>query len=203
MIDDNPTVRLPYQKYADLRHFTRNIPDRPSQPSSHVTTHVEAIYNSALKRGNGDNGDIFEVCFIDAMLKFNHQGATIAADKISTHVDVVPPKHAEADIWIRATGQHVNSAPMMLMLKTSLRERYKQEDRDAMIAKNAQVPAPRTFGIVLAETYKFIGNMTASNLDKEKKKLMLIKQRCQGIDNLFSAYDQDAMLKLFRAMAAN
>jgi hypothetical protein len=203
MITETPTLKLGFSGYADLSYFTAKVPDYPTQPSRHITEHVETIYASSMRRGNSHNGDIFEVCFLDAMSKFSFQGARIDISKIEAHTDVQPPKNAEADFWVNPQApKTIGASPIMLMLKTSLRERYKQEDRDAMIAKQTKVPAPTTIGVVLAEDNRLIGGMTAKGLEKEKNRLHRTVQRCAGIDELLSAYDKDAMLRLFRAIAA-
>jgi hypothetical protein len=109
----------------DLAHHSRAVHDPPGfDPGYLITSNYDAILDSALFRGNtnnGNNGTLFEICFWNALIKYGIDPA-----KIERHVDPTHGKNADIDFLV-----HAPLGDVALLLKTSLRERWKQLDRDA------------------------------------------------------------------------
>jgi hypothetical protein len=109
----------------DLAHHSRAIQDPPGfDPAYLITSNFDRIVQSALFRGNTNNrnnGELFEVCFWNALVTYG-----IDPVRIEHGVDPTHGKHADIDLLV-----HAPLGDVALLLKTSLRERWKQLDRDA------------------------------------------------------------------------
>lgn len=111
----------------DLAHHTRQISDPLSfSPSQMITANYDAVIHGPLFRGKVNNtyyGNLYEICWWDALVSYG-----VPAGTIEPHVDAASGKHAEIDLLVHAPMDDV-----AILLKTSLRERWKQLDRDASL----------------------------------------------------------------------
>jgi len=82
-----------------------------------------------LKNDKQSNGKALEVIIRDALLKFG-----ISPDRILPNHRMMPSHHADVDLYIKGAA-----VPYFLHSKTSLRERWKQDDNCALIASYANV----------------------------------------------------------------
>lgn len=108
--------------YDDLRHHTRQVRAQ-KLPSVHVTKHYDALLTGGLDRNNAKNGKRFEICILDALLHFG-------VPPLKIEVCKQPPygQKAEADFHITLNNGFAN-----IYAKTSLRERWAQPDRAALL----------------------------------------------------------------------
>ena len=180
-------------RQIDIKHHTRKVPISIHDPSKHVDDHMQELITSKLK---GNRGHWFEYCVMDALMVFEDPstGDTIDISRVRSHLDVVPPYNAEVDILINPTKP--TDRAFFLYLKTSLRERWKQFDRDAILASFNPCKSftPTTdikyIGIFYREYARF-------TLEQNLKKAGKEKPRCHVLDDIITATDSSAMLSLF------
>lgn len=86
-----------------------------------------SIFNSRAKNQNSAMGSVFHACGYDALV-----ASGIQIERILCHIDATNGKHADCDFVIMPTT--ANSKAVVVMVKSSLKERWKQFDRDAMLA---------------------------------------------------------------------
>lgn len=145
---------------------------------------MEALKNSRLRGNNAARGLWFECCVYDALIKFG-----ISKTDIITHIDNSHGKDAEADIMVnvRANGS------VVIFCKTSLRERWKQEERDAIVMRNVMNPPPRCIGVMLKERARDTAKQTINNLTKQRAKYV-------ALEDIITVYDESAINKLFSSL---
>ncbi len=112
-----------------LMMFTRDIPLTASKPTEHIDACMCAIHKSNLNKDK-NMGKIFEIVFISTLIQYgmkpnnielNYAEGSAAKDKYC----------ADADVLLI-----LKDYELALMLKTSIRERWKQFDRDAGVFKH-------------------------------------------------------------------
>jgi hypothetical protein len=117
-------------KPDDLAHHSRGVKDPPGfDPSLLIISNYEAIIQGPLFRGKINNtnyGTLFEICWWNALITYG-----VPPQLIDTHIDLSKGKHAEIDLLVHTAM----SEDIALLLKTSLRERWKQPDRDAHVIR--------------------------------------------------------------------
>lgn len=110
---------------ADLVHHSRLVQDPAGfDPAYLITSNFEAIARGPLLKGiTGGSiyGRLFEICWWNALVRYG-----VDPSRIERSIDPSRGKHADIDLLV-----HVNGHDVALLLKTSLRERWKQMDRDA------------------------------------------------------------------------
>lgn len=129
----------------------------------------------AKQRNNSLNGNIFEAIIITALIK-----EEIAPIYIQTNLEFVPNVDYDIVIFpIMPDGNVDVSAPVVLSLKTSLRERYKQADLE---------------GLALKDVYKrglsylvTLDDVSSIDLVNEKIK----KRDIRGIDGFINATSKE------------
>ena len=141
----------------------------------------------------------FECAVVDALLSFEDPttGKTLDHKRIDTKVDLFPPHCAEVDIVIKPSGLEKNEISYFLFLKTSLRERWKQWERDASAAK--LVPSKIN---PLVSNYKAIGlfyeEKRGNSDDQDQKIATNIFKKCMWLSSLYTIKVRSAMLALFK-----
>lgn len=108
--------------FEDVQHVCRNVPDCRLL-SERITSNYEAVVNNPRQSRNGQSrGQAFEIIVADAIYK-------LVGDAPSWRGHLKCAKYnAEIDL-VLDYGPIVHG----IFLKTSFRERWKQEDRDAML----------------------------------------------------------------------
>jgi len=110
------------EAFEDIQHICRNVPDDLIL-GKRITSNYEAVINNPRQSKNGQSrGQAFEIIVADAIYK--SVGATpswrghLKCAKYNAEIDLV-----------------LDYGPIVhgIFLKTSFRERWKQEDRDAML----------------------------------------------------------------------
>lgn len=140
-------------------------------PSEYVKKLWEKYQQEVPDKNNAINGYVFEAIIITALIKED-----ILPFYIQTNLEFVPnvnydiilfPKTAKGDVDV--------SAPMVLSLKTSLRERYKQADLE---------------GLALKDVYKR-GKSYLVTLDEDSEieiaNEKIVKKDIRGLDGFISA----------------
>lgn len=108
--------------FEDIQHICRNVKDRPTIGEM-AAANYEAVIGNARQSKNGQSrGQAFELIVADAIYKHVHD-----LPRWRGHVKCAK-YNAEIDI-VLDYGAIVHG----IFLKTSFRERWKQEDRDAML----------------------------------------------------------------------
>lgn len=117
----NP-VLFKQEAFEDIQHICRNVPDGLSL-SERITANYEAVVNNPRQSRNGQSrGQAFEIIVADGIFKS-------VGDVPAWRGHLKCAKYnAEIDL-VLDFGSVVHG----VFLKTSFRERWKQEDRDAML----------------------------------------------------------------------
>jgi hypothetical protein len=145
MVLQHPHPKLERSNQLDwerLRLDTRGVPGG-IPISEMIVRHFDAVVDGFVGKPNVSVlGLLLEVCVWDA---FARQGV----DVIAWDADLSPNrKNADADLLVRAPGDPDHD--YAVLIKTSLRERWKQVDRDAMLMERAYRPpdgAPRSLKV--------------------------------------------------------
>lgn len=115
------------QQFSEL--FTIQIlsigPIEREPIGAYICRLMMAYEQSAIGRNNSRNGKALELTMHAALIEYG-----VDPGRISSHCHVDKTKRVEVDILIRGAPPHTRT--VAIMCKNSLRERWKQEDRDAM-----------------------------------------------------------------------
>lgn len=107
-----------------LRHLTEDVtPDL----GACIQVHYQEVWKTLVRQSKNPaaaSGLLFEQCVYDAMCQSGVDPAWI-----TTGVDLADGNNAEADFLISPPGTHSR----VVFAKVSLRERWKQIDRDAIV----------------------------------------------------------------------
>jgi hypothetical protein len=155
-----------------------------------------------MSTNGSTTGIFFEMVLVDALVQFGVPEQLIYGQQKHREVNV------ELDVLVgrRQTG----SRAVGLMLKTSLRERWKQMDRDAMIftfhpEAFPQMNATMNNGIAADSTQLSIWGVTIREDAKKPPQKAVqharrMARKCIGIRNthLISIYDSEGMERLLR-----
>lgn len=111
-----------YRIFTD--HIAPDFLNNTMQPSEYVNYCWGKYLNIDVMRNNALNGKIFEIIIATLLIKEN-----IVPLHLQAQVAFVPNVNFDAILYTNETG------PIGLSLKTSLRERYKQADLEAIALK--------------------------------------------------------------------
>lgn len=112
---------------GEIVNQTRNISIPPFLPNERAHSHYRALLSVPHSRpGNSVKGRRFETCVIDALV-----AAGVNPNRMEFNKDVSNGKDVEVDIIVHPSKK--GGVTYFLMLKTSLRERWQQADRTAMM----------------------------------------------------------------------
>jgi hypothetical protein len=178
----------------DLQHWTRNVPDHRGHPGHRITEHYEAILKYNAEKNNSKKGAYFEAVVYDALV---FEG--VDPDRIGLSVDVSNLRDADADFLIAPPGKTFAWASgnnwidcTAILCKTSLRERWKQVDRDAGIIHG--ITRGDVFGLVHKE-------QTDSSLEKMQRLLQRHEKKLSARDTSFiTTLDDDAVSAMIRGL---
>lgn len=114
--------------WGDVTHWASHVPD--DTPLDQV---VDANFNAILSGVASHNkakppavrGKYLEMCIYDFLSRYVESRGLSHEDHIEVHVDMKDGKHAEADFLVCGN--------LAVMVKVSLRERWKQIDRDSLV----------------------------------------------------------------------
>jgi len=107
-----------------MNHIEPDFLSNTMAPSEYVSFCWKKYETSGVTRSNSLNGSIFELIIATLLVKEN-----IMPLHLQAHVAFVPNVSFDAVLYTLETG------PIGLSLKTSLRERYKQADLEAVALK--------------------------------------------------------------------
>ena len=184
---------------SNLAHHTRNVPVFSDNPSRHIVDHFTTLLDSALAGNNSSIGGWFEATVLDALLVYRSPtGASIDVSRIMTQVDIQPPLHAEVDILVKPS--RITGFAYFLYLKTSFRERWKQVDRDSIIASFVRrTPIAGTENYVTVAL--FFREHRGDSLEVVRKQAAQVLNKSRSIQEILSVSDVDAMKNLFCKIA--
>lgn len=111
-----------YKVFMD--HIAPDFLDNTMCPSEYVKYCWDKYENSGVARNNSLNGTVFEIIIATLFVKEN-----LVPLHLQAQVAFVPNVNFDAILYTNETG------PIGLSLKTSLRERYKQADLEAIALK--------------------------------------------------------------------
>lgn len=154
------------------KHFS----DNTDIPSVYIKSLWDRYQSLPKKyKGNSMNGNIFEAIVITSLLK---EG--ISPIYTQTSLEFVPNVNYDLVVFPKNNDGSIDvSAPIVISLKTSLRERYKQADLE---------------GSALKSVYKR-GISYLVTLDSEseikKSRQKIIKKEILGLDNFINATTSD------------
>lgn len=181
----------------------KNLPYiRNERIGEFVARRYEALKQSKYLRIEGKNGgDAFELLLADALYKYG-----VESDRIHRNIKA-DAKNADADILI--TPRPHKRKAIVIMAKTSLRERWKQEDRDGFIfihnvsncwsdVCNQISISEKTKPEIWAVTVKERADTSPTDAVDHAKR---IGEKAGSIDteNFISVYDLPAMERLLEA----
>lgn len=107
-----------------MNYIAPDFLNNTMKPSEYVKFCWKQYENSEIERNNALNGTIFEIIIATLFVKEN-----IVPLHLQAQVAFVPNVNFDAILYTNETG------PIGLSLKTSLRERYKQADLEAIALK--------------------------------------------------------------------
>lgn len=107
-----------------MNYIAPDFLNNTMEPSEYVKFCWKQYENSGIERNNALNGTIFEIIIATLFVKEN-----IVPLHLQAQVAFVPNVNFDAILYTNETG------PIGLSLKTSLRERYKQADLEAIALK--------------------------------------------------------------------
>lgn len=107
-----------------MNYIAPDFLNNTMKPSEYVKFCWKQYENSEIERNNAINGTIFEIIIATLFVKEN-----IVPLHLQAQVAFVPNVNFDAILYTNETG------PIGLSLKTSLRERYKQADLEAIALK--------------------------------------------------------------------
>jgi hypothetical protein len=114
----------------DIRHLTHHVATDDLSTAERMAFHYTTLVGQhVLPLSNSDKGRLFTVCIYDGLV---HGG--VAPERMRLNVRASERHHDDIDI--RITPVSASHDYVCLYLKTSLRERWKQVDRDARIARD-------------------------------------------------------------------
>jgi hypothetical protein len=129
----------------DFRHHTRLVNAEGLTFAERAAAHYTALLQDrTLKRSNTSNGYWFCICVYDALL-----AAGVSPERITFNTRANKKRNDDIDLLIEPSVP--TKAVMCLYLKASLRERWKQVDRDARIAKDHWGKSTQTVCLIYAE----------------------------------------------------
>ena len=129
----------------DFRHHTRLINAEGFTFAERAAAHYTALLQDrTLKRSNTSNGYWFCICVYDALL-----AAGVSPERITFNTRANKKRNDDIDLLIEPSVP--TKAVMCMYLKASLRERWKQVDRDARIAKDHWGKSTQTVCLIYAE----------------------------------------------------
>lgn len=110
--------------WLDAQRWTEHIVDVPMErlANRHFTAICTGIRRHTTKKDPQARGSLFELCIYDLLARL------VPKTELETCIQMVKGKNAEADFLV--------SKRTAILAKTSLRERWKQIDRDAMVMQN-------------------------------------------------------------------
>jgi hypothetical protein len=146
MIEYFPSVPDKQRVHFDvLQLYTKHISVAGLSAADRIAAHYCALLRQrGLQRNNSSNGRHFCLCVYDALV-----AAGIAALRLELNVRADPRRNDDIDI--RVTVSALTQRYVLFYLKTSLRERWKQIDRDARYAKEQWGKGATTVCLIFAE----------------------------------------------------
>lgn len=183
--------------WEDLTHHTRRVKNGLS-PSEYIVQHFDAVKGSFHGKPNvAVLGLLLEVCVWDALARFDISILAWGADLSGNG------KHADADILVRPKDTAAHPFDVALLIKTSLRERWKQLDRDAMIMERAY-RAEDGSSRPLQVRAMFLREKDTDSVSTAQRKARTV-QRQLGAPNtqIFTLMDQETVTRLFTTLGAN
>ena len=132
-----------------IEHALRKVITNPANPAETIHKNYEALLkNKSLANSSTKRGNWFEVAIIDALIQ-----AGVETNRIEKNVHLNKQRNVEADIVVYPTDREsLDGWTFILMAKTSMRERWKQWDRDAQaIPYVDKIHNPLSIGIFYKE----------------------------------------------------
>ena len=180
---------LNFDKHIELADKTLSVPSYPDNPSKHIVAHMDHLLNS-----NSITKESFEAVYLDAVLQFTGpNGEMIDPGRIKIHVDVNPPHQAAMVILIEGRKFHFG-----LLGQPSWRERWRQYDRAALIAKRTMKNL-RVYAFHYNEEPKKTTWTPEKNLSWVAKQVPIFAP--DGLDDGLSSYDELKLKELFLTIA--
>lgn len=180
----------------DLQHVTRGIVvdglSFPERAAAHYTAYLQ---DRTIKRNHTRNGDWFCFCIYDALV-----ACGVTPERIIFNTRASKERNDDIDLLIEPCLS--TQSRMCLYLKTSLRERWKQVDRDARIAKDIFGKNTMTVCLSYAEdgAAGFVKDCThLKTMARIHKKFALREEWAYGVD-VYAALSQTT--KVNRLMAS-
>jgi hypothetical protein len=165
--------------FEDLQHITARVDNRGLHPSERVVKHFDTI--NAFFPGPGISrnmrGSLFEWLIYDAVVA---HGVRI----VRTNIDLGRGRNAEADL--------VSSNDVAILAKTSLRERWKQPDRDAHIMEMTH-RGLKTYVVYLREK-------DGDDIERIERNSERIQSQMFSKAIVLSVYEEDLFAEMIRAM---
>jgi hypothetical protein len=169
----------------DFRHHTRHTSLAGLTPAERAAAHYTTLLQSpTLKLSNTRNGYCFCVCVYDALVAAGVDPQRITFNSRAS-------KERNDDIDLRIAPSNPTKAMTCIYLKTSLRERWKQVDRDARIAKDVWGNRTRTVCLIYAEKGAPGFLKDCDEQDELAKKFTKMEEWAYGVDT-YAALSQTA-----------
>jgi len=181
--------------YDAVRMATINLPNNFSSPGEYICSHMECIKEKTPYNSGTIIGDIFENLFLHTLLHYRDPSGYMVDPEIIYKAkecfEVLPKvKRYCVDIDILL---HSKTA---FFLKTSLRERWKQWDRDAKIVEDHYFSAIRKVFVCFRENDDDSISRILDNPIKTKEYL-------SSKAEVLTTYDNDGMIKLFNSLVCD
>lgn len=172
----------------NIQHHTRGVVEGGLSFAERAAAHYTAyLQDRTIKRNHTRNGDWFCFCIYDALI-----ACGVAPERVIFDTRASKERNDDIDLLI-ATGLPTQ-ARMCLYLKTSLRERWKQVDRDARIAKDIFGKSTMTVCLSYAESGSagFLNDCTDEKTRQRiNKKFARMEEWAYGVD-VYAALSQTA-----------
>jgi len=162
----------------DLRHFTRRL-DLP--PAESIQANYEAVHSAVLLNRRAPaaaSGALFEQCIYDAMCR-----SGVDPSWIQTGVDLADGNNAEADFVISVPSRGRRA----VFVKVSLRERWKQIDRDAMVIGYRHNDLRDNMSLI------FLREHLGDSIGQATRKAAVTAQQCYARLSVHTALDHAAI----------
>jgi hypothetical protein len=146
MIEHFPYVPEDQRTHFEaLQLYTKHVQSSSLAVAERIAAHFCALLRQkGLQQNNSRNGRHFCLCVYDALV-----AAGIPPQRIELNVRADPRRNDDIDLRVTLSATHQRY--VLFYLKTSLRERWKQVDRDAYYAKHAWARGATTVCLIFAE----------------------------------------------------
>jgi hypothetical protein len=177
----------------DLEMVTKVLDNTYTNPSIQLCTQLEYIKENYDPLFQGSRiGTAFEDLFIDALVNFqNTEGNYIPVRSLHTNktcnavLDLARPYCVDIDMLL--------NEEVAFFLKTSLRERWKQWDRDALIVEYL-------YGVNMRKVMLFFRENPSQTAAQSIALASKVKSQFKAQAEVLSVYDEAGMYELFDSL---